>query len=72
MYSNGVILCVASKYDEQYYLNEDFRDLPLSIQRELRIMCVMYTEEIGGILTLEFDRKGNLIIIATASEDDLL
>ncbi|MBP3506089.1 MAG: hypothetical protein J6K43_06770 [Lachnospiraceae bacterium] len=72
MYQENVILCVSSKYEEKYYLNEDFENLPSSIQRELQIMCVLYTEDIGGILTLEFDSKGNLNFITAANEGDLL
>ena len=72
MDQDNVILCVASKYEEKYYLNEDFENLPSSIQRELQIMCVLFTEEIGGILTLEFDKAGNLNFITAANEGDLL
>lgn len=72
MYQENVILCAASKYEEKYYLNEDFENLPASIQRELQIMCVLYTEDIGGILTLELDSAGNLNFITAANEGDLL
>lgn len=72
MYQENVILCVSSKYEEKYYLNEDFENLPSTIQRELQIMCVTFTEEIGGILTLEYDQAGNLNFITAANEDDLL
>lgn len=72
MYQENVILCASSKYEEKYYLSEDFENLPEAIQRELRIMCVLYTEEIGGILTLEFDSVGNLNFITAANEGDLL
>lgn len=68
---NG-ILCVSSKYEEKYYLNEEFENLPEGIQRELQIMCVTFTEEIGGILTLEYDSNGNLSFITAANEGDLL
>ena len=72
MHQDKVILCVSSKYEEKYYLNEDFENLPEGIQRELQIMCVTFTEEIGGILTLEYDSKGNLNFITAANEGDLL
>ncbi|MBQ8148408.1 MAG: hypothetical protein IJ040_06435 [Lachnospiraceae bacterium] len=72
MYQENVILCVSSKYEEKYYLNEDFENLPSAIQRELQIMCVLYTEDIGGILTLEFDAEGNLNFITAANDGDLL
>ena len=70
MYQENVIICASSKYEEKYYLNEDFENLPEAIQRELRIMCILFTEEIGGILTLEFDSEGNLNFITAAGEGD--
>lgn len=68
----GVILCAASAYEEKYYLDPDFMGLPVSIQEELQIMCVLYTAEVGGILTLHFDDCGNLLLHVTARESDLL
>lgn len=68
----GVILCAASAYEEKYYLNPDFSGLPTSIQEELQILCVLYTADIGGILTLHFDDSGNLLMHVTARENDLL
>lgn len=35
-------------------------------------MCVMYTEEIGGILTLEFDEEGSLQFKTEALEADAM
>ena len=60
MYKDKVVLCGASAYEQKYYFNDDFASLPQSVQDELHIMCVLYTEEIGGVLTLEFDEEGNL------------
>ena len=54
MYKDKIVLCGASAYEQKYYFNEDFKALPQSVQDELHIMCVMYTTEIGGVLTLEF------------------
>ncbi|MDD7403534.1 MAG: DUF6145 family protein [Butyribacter sp.] len=68
----GVILCAASAYEEKYYLNPDFSGLPTSIQEELQILCVLYTADVGGILTLHFDDYGNLLMHVTARENDLL
>ena len=67
----GVILCAASAYEEKYYFNPDFAGLPLPVQEELQILCVLYTAEIGGILTLHFDSQGNLLLHVTAGENDL-
>ena len=67
-----VVLCGASAHNKKYYLNENFMGLPDSIKEELRIMCVLYTEEIGGILQLVFDEKGNLEFKTSSKEGDLL
>ena len=72
MYQENVVLCSASKYTEKYYLNPDFNGLPELIRQELQIMCVLFTEDIGGIIMLEFDEEGNLNIKTHCEEDDLL
>lgn len=72
MYSDRVVLCGASAYEQKYYFNQDFSALPQQIQEELQIMCVMYTEEIGGVLTLEFDEEGNLEFKTEALDADAM
>ena len=70
MYQENVVLCGASAYEQKYYFNQDFDSLPESIKQELHIMCVLYTEDIGGILTLEFDENGNLQFKTEATDSD--
>ena len=72
MYQDNVVLCGSSKYTKKFYLNEDFNGLPKQIKDELKIMCVLYTEEIGGTLELQFDEEGNLSLVTDAEEGDLL
>ena len=72
MYEENITLCGASSYEKKYYFNEDFNALPDSVKDELQIMCVLYTEEIGGVLTLEFDEKGNLEFRVEALEADAM
>lgn len=72
MYQENVILCASSSYEQKYYLNEDFNSLPETIKEELKIMCVLFTEDVGGILTLEFDEEGNLLFNVNSDEGDLL
>lgn len=72
MYQDRVVLCGASAYEKKYYLNEDFKTLPQQIQDELKIMCVLFTEDIGGVLTLVFDEEGNLLLEVSSNEGDLL
>lgn len=72
MSNENVVLCASSAYEEKYYLNEQFTGLPEAIREELQIMCVLYTSDVGGILTLEFDETGKLLFHVTADEEDLL
>ncbi len=71
MFEN-VVLCGCSAYEEKFYLDEKFNGLPDIIKEELKIMCVLYTVDVGGIVTLEFDEEGNLLFHVTADEGDLL
>lgn len=72
MFDEKMVLCGANAYDKKYYLNEQFSNLPEQIKQELQIMCVLFTEEVGGILILEFQEDGSLRLITEADEGDLL
>lgn len=69
---DSTVLCGANSYVEKYYLNEQFSGLPESIKQELQIMCVMYTEDIGGIILLEFMPDGRLQFKVEVEENDYL
>ena len=66
------VLCGANSYEQKYYFNQEFSSLPQSVKDELHIMCVLYTEDVGGILTMEFDDSGTLEFKVTAPEEDYL
>lgn len=66
------VLCASSAYEEKYYFNQFYSGIPSAIQEELQIMCVEFTCDVGGILSLEYDEEGNLAISVTADEGDLL
>ena len=72
MYQENIVLCGSSAYEKKYYFNEDFSALPERVQEELQIMCVLFTEDVGGVLTLEFDDEGNLDLKVSVDEDDIL
>lgn len=72
MYSDKIVLCGASAYEQKYYFNQDFDVLPQQVKDELQILCVMYTEEIGGVFTMEFDEDGNLQFKTEALEADAM
>ncbi len=67
-----VVLCGANSYLQKYYFNPDFDSLPQEVKQELQIMCVLYTEDVGGILTLEFEEDGSLEFKVTSEEGDYL
>ena len=64
------VLCAASAYEKKFYLNPEFDALPESIMEELQIMCVLYTEDVGGILMLVFDGDGSLELKVDHEEND--
>lgn len=68
--SETVVLCAASAYEEKYYLNPGFSKLPEEIQKELKIISVLFVEEIGGIFLMEFDQEGNLRFKTEARDSD--
>ena len=70
MYQDRVVLCGANSYEEKYYLNPDFDQLPQSIKDELKIMCVLYVHDVGGILTLVFEDDGALTLEVSSEEFD--
>lgn len=72
MYSDRIVLCGASAYEQKYYFNQDFDALPQQVKDELQILCVMYTEEIGGVFTMEFDEEGSLQFKTEALEADAM
>lgn len=66
------VLCGANSYEQKYYFNEEFSSLPEDIRQELQILCVSYTEDIGGVLTMEFDEDGALEFQVASEEGDYL
>ena len=70
MYDGRAVLCGANSYEEKYYLNPDFEQLPDAVRDELKIMCVLYVNDVGGILTLVYEEDGELCFEVTSEEFD--
>ena len=69
--TDSQVLCASSKYEQKYFLNPRFADtLPKQVKDELQALMVLYTEDIGGILTLSYDDEGNLYFSTTAADND--
>ena len=67
-----IVLCGSNAYDKKYYFNPQFEKLPENVREELQIMCVLFTEEVGGIFTIGFTPSGNVVMATRAEEGDLL
>lgn len=64
------VLCGANYYEQKFYLNPAYENLPGSIKDELKILCVLFVQEVSGIIVLEFSKEGNLNIVVTAKDTD--
>ena len=67
-----MVLCGSSAYTQKYYLDRNFEKLPTQVKEELQILCVLFTEDVGGVITFEFDDDGELSIATSCDEGDLL
>ena len=70
MSNQEITLCASNAYNKKFYLNNNFKGLPEAIKEELQIMCVLYTEDVGGVLELVFDEDGNLEFRTSYEEGD--
>ncbi len=71
MDENRIVLCGANAYEQKYYFNEKFNKLPQSIKDELHIICVLFTEEVGGLFYIVFEDDGSISLVTNADEDDI-
>ena len=67
-----IVLCAASAYEKKFYLNQLFEGIPQSVKDELKIMCVLFTEDVGVILELVYDEEGELEFRTSFDEGDYL
>ena len=56
-----IVICGANAYDKKYYFNKKFDRLPENIKEELHIICVLFTEECGGVFTISFTPFGHVL-----------
>lgn len=65
------VICGANAYEKKYYFNKDFDKIPQDMQDDLHVICVLFTEEVGGIFTIGFDEDGQLQMETMSEEDDI-
>ena len=66
-----IVLCGANAYEQKYYFNPQFKQIPDSIKKELNIISVLFTQEAGGIFTIVFEEDGSVSIETNADEEDI-
>lgn len=66
------VLCAANSYIKKFYLDPAFGLLPGAVKQELELICVSFTEDIGGILLMEFNEQGSLCLKTMADDGDYL
>ena len=66
-----IVLCGANAYEQKYYFNPLFKQIPDSIKKELNIISVLFTQEAGGIFTIVFEEDGSVSIETNADEADI-
>lgn len=71
MKDGRIVLCGANAYEQKYYYNKDFDKIPASIQEELHVICVLFTQEVGGIFTIVFEEDGSVSLETNADEEDI-
>jgi len=65
-----IVLCAVSAYEEKYYFNPQFNALPESIRDELRTICILFVEDVGGRFVMAFDADGSLLFKTDGDESD--
>ena len=72
MEQEKLVLCAARAYEEKFYINDVFKGLPEGIKEDLKIISVLFTADVGGVLIMEFDEEGSLQLRVDVAEEDLL
>ena len=72
MNQENLVLCAASAYESKFYLNDAFKGLPEGIKEDLKIISVLFTSDVGGVLIMEFDEEGCLQLRVDVAEEDIL
>ena len=72
MADGRIVLCGSNAYEKKYYFNPLFDSVPESVKEELHIICVLLTEEAGGVFLIVFEPDGSISMETEAAEEDIL
>lgn len=68
MMEKQLIVC-ASPYEHKYFFEPNFEDMPGSIKEELIEATATIAEAVNGIISIGFNKDGNIYIEQTSQED---
>ena len=72
MVDGRIVLCGSNAYEKKYYFNPLFDSVPESVKEEVHIICVLFTEEAGGVFLIVFEPDGSISMETEAAEEDIL
>ena len=72
MADGRIVLCGSNAYEKKYCFNPLFDSVPDSVKEELHIICVLFTEEAGGVFLIVFEPDGSISMETEAAEEDIL
>ena len=72
MADGRIVLCGSNAYEKKYYFNPLFDSVLESVKEELHIICVLFTEEAGGVFLIVFEPDGSISMETEAAEEDIL
>ena len=68
----GGILCAANSANMLFYFNEEkYGILPEEVKKELKILCVLYCSDVGGIISMGFSEDHRLMISTIEPIDEI-
>lgn len=71
MKNENNVLCVSNSYLKKYYFNPVFDSIPNLVKNELKSLCVLFTEDVGGILMFKYSDDSKLEIVSYMLDNDI-
>lgn len=67
---NKIVMYAASCYNQKYYFNTEFEDLPIEVKNEIKTVCVSLAEKLHCIFVIGFYVDGTVYIETQSEESD--
>lgn len=64
------VIIAASGYEEKYYFNKEFTELPEGIREDLIKIAVTFVEDVGGTFEIGFDVEDHVEVYVEAHSDE--